>query len=87
MGYSLGAYHALFIAAAERAGSPLVGFDRYVTLDAPIQLLTGMRKVDAFYDGAARLPARRARSARAGHPVADDRDRAGEAAAPAISAG
>lgn len=49
MGYSLGAYHALFIAAAERAGSPLVGFDRYVTLDAPVQLLTGIRKLDAFY--------------------------------------
>jgi ABC-type transporter lipoprotein component MlaA len=49
MGYSLGAYHALFIAAAERAGSPRVRFDRYVTLDAPVQLLTGMRKLDAFY--------------------------------------
>jgi hypothetical protein len=56
MGYSLGAYHALFIAAAERAGSPLVGFDRYVTLDAPIQLLTGMRKVDAFYDAQRAFP-------------------------------
>jgi ABC-type transporter lipoprotein component MlaA len=49
MGYSLGAYHALFIAAAERAGSALVSFDRYVTLDAPVQLLTGMKKVDSFY--------------------------------------
>jgi len=56
MGYSLGAYHALFIAAAERAGSPLVGFDRYVTLDAPIQLLTGMRKVDAFYEAQRAFP-------------------------------
>jgi ABC-type transporter lipoprotein component MlaA len=56
MGYSLGAFHALFIAAAERAGSPLVGFDRYVTVDAPIQLLTGMRKIDAFYNGLLALP-------------------------------
>ena len=56
MGYSLGAYHALFIAAAERAGSPLVGFDRYVTLDAPVQLLTGMRKVDAFYEAQRAFP-------------------------------
>jgi ABC-type transporter lipoprotein component MlaA len=56
MGYSLGAYHALFIAAAERAGSPLVGFDRYVTLDAPVQLLTGMRKIDAFYDAQLSFP-------------------------------
>jgi hypothetical protein len=51
MGYSLGAFHALFIAAAEREGSHLVGFDRYVTVDAPIQLLTGMRSIDAFYNG------------------------------------
>lgn len=57
MGYSLGAYHALFIAAAERGGSPLVGFDRYVTLDAPVQLLTGIRKVDAFYDAQRAFPA------------------------------
>jgi hypothetical protein len=56
MGYSLGAYHALFIAAAERGGSPLVGFDRYVTLDAPVQLLTGMRKVDAFYEAQRAFP-------------------------------
>jgi ABC-type transporter lipoprotein component MlaA len=57
LGYSLGAFHALFIAAAERAGSPLVGFDRYVTLDAPVQLLTGMRKLDAFYNVMLELPA------------------------------
>ena len=56
MGYSLGAYHALFIAAAERAGSPLVGFDRYVTLDAPVQLLTGMRKADSFYEAQRAFP-------------------------------
>jgi len=56
MGYSLGAYHALFIAAAERAGSPLVGFDRYVALDAPVQLLTGMRRVDAFYEAQRAFP-------------------------------
>lgn len=56
MGYSLGAYHALFIAAAERDGSPLVGFDRYVVLDSPIQLLTGMRKVDTFYNAYREFP-------------------------------
>jgi hypothetical protein len=56
MGYSLGAFHALFIAAAERTGSPLVGFDRYVTLDAPVQLLTGMRKLDAFYNAVQAFP-------------------------------
>jgi hypothetical protein len=56
MGYSLGAFHALFIAAAEREGSPLVSFDRYVTVDAPIQLLTGMRKIDAYYNGLIAIP-------------------------------
>jgi len=56
MGYSLGAYHALFIAAAERDGSPLVGFDRYVAVDSPIQLLTGMRKVDSFYNAHREFP-------------------------------
>ena len=56
MGYSLGAFHALFIAAAEREGSDLVGFDRYVTVDAPIQLFTGMRKIDAFYNGLLAIP-------------------------------
>ena len=56
MGYSLGAYHALFIAAAERDGSPLVGFDRYVAVDSPIQLLTGMRRVDAFYNAYREFP-------------------------------
>lgn len=56
MGYSLGAFHALFVAAAEREKSPLVGFDRYVTVDAPIQLLTGMRKIDAFYNGLSAIP-------------------------------
>jgi len=57
MGYSLGAYHALFVAAAERTGSRLVGFDRYVTLDSPVQLVTGMRKVDDFYNVVNSFPA------------------------------
>jgi hypothetical protein len=57
MGSSLGAYHALFIAAEERGGSARVDFDRYVALDAPIQLLTGMRRVDAFYAAQRAFPA------------------------------
>ena len=36
--------------------SDLVGFDRYVTVDAPIQLLTGMRKIDAFHNGFLETP-------------------------------
>ena len=39
MGYSMGAFHAFFIAAAEQnAGNKLITFDRYITLDAPVQL-------------------------------------------------
>jgi len=51
MGYSLGAFHTLFIAGSERrAGRPYVDFDRYVTLDAPVNLLLGMERLDDFYN-------------------------------------
>ncbi len=51
MGYSLGAFHALFIAAAERdPKDALVTFDRYVALDVPVRLWTAMRALDRYYD-------------------------------------
>jgi phospholipid-binding lipoprotein MlaA len=51
MGYSLGAFHALFIAASEgRSGAPYVDFDRYITLDAPVNLFLGMNRLDDFYN-------------------------------------
>ena len=58
LGYSLGAFHAFFIAVGEGEPAPgLVHFDRIVTLDAPVRLLHGLEKLDAFYDAPLSLPA------------------------------
>ena len=57
MGYSMGAFHAFFIAAAEQSeDNKLVTFDRYVTLDAPVQLRLGMEELDAFYNAPLAFP-------------------------------
>jgi ABC-type transporter lipoprotein component MlaA len=57
LGYSMGAFHAFFIAAAEQSGgNKLVSFDRYITLDAPVQLKLGMEKLDAFYNAPLTFP-------------------------------
>ena len=51
MGYSLGAFDAFYIAAAERDPShELIDFDRYLTLDAPVRLLEGLHHLDDFYN-------------------------------------
>jgi len=53
LGYSLGAFHGFYVAAAERApGNRLVTFDDYVLIDAPVKLVAGMEHLDAF----ARVP-------------------------------
>jgi ABC-type transporter lipoprotein component MlaA len=58
MGYSLGAFHVFFIAAAEQNGADeRVRFDRYLTLDAPVSLLGGLRKLDEFYNAPLVFPA------------------------------
>ena len=57
MGMSMGAFHTLFIAAAE--GAPdhdLVDFDRYVALYPPVRLEHGMRQLDAFYNAPLAFP-------------------------------
>jgi len=59
MGYSLGAFHAFYIAAAEPAERDLVHFDRYLTLDAPVSLLHGLIVLDDFYDAPMVLPPER----------------------------
>lgn len=57
MGYSLGAFHALYIAAEEGSSDePLVQFDRIVALDPPVRLLYGLRRLDAFYDAPLAFP-------------------------------
>ena len=50
MGYSMGAFHSLFIAATESTNqSPLVKFDRYVAINTPVRLRHGVSKLDEFY--------------------------------------
>ncbi|MHC4512990.1 MAG: alpha/beta fold hydrolase [Planctomycetota bacterium] len=57
MGASLGAFHAMLIAAtAEQAGSKLA-FDRYVAIAPPVRLLPGMKRIDDFYNAPLRYPA------------------------------
>lgn len=61
MGYSLGAFHTLFIAASavrepDNPSEELVGFDRYVSIDAPVQLLTGLQRLDAYYNAPLEYP-------------------------------
>jgi len=57
MGYSLGAFHTLYIAAAVTDPSnSLVRFDRYVSLDSPIRLIEGMQKLDSFFNVPLQLP-------------------------------
>ncbi len=51
MGYSLGAFHGFFMAAADaEPGNPLVRFDRYVLLDPPVRLVHGLERLDGFYN-------------------------------------
>ncbi|MGA2028819.1 MAG: VacJ family lipoprotein [Verrucomicrobiota bacterium] len=50
MGYSLGAFQSLFIAATEPTNqSSLIKFDRYVAISPPVRLLYGVDKLDEFY--------------------------------------
>jgi hypothetical protein len=56
LGWSLGAFHALFIAAAPEPDRARVRFDRTVALDAPVSLLHGLEQLDAFYDAPLELP-------------------------------
>jgi hypothetical protein len=57
MGYSLGAFHTFYIAAAdEDPEQRLIDFDRYVTLDAPVRLFHGVAELDSFFDVPLELP-------------------------------
>ncbi|MBC8001245.1 MAG: VacJ family lipoprotein [Opitutaceae bacterium] len=50
MGYSMGAFHSLFLASTEPTNqSPLIKFDRYVAINTPIRLVHGVSKLDEFY--------------------------------------
>jgi ABC-type transporter lipoprotein component MlaA len=50
MGYSMGAFDSLYVAAGEATNQlPLLKFDRYVAINTPVQLLHGVSKLDEFY--------------------------------------
>ena len=50
LGYSLGGFHSLFIAARATTNQvPLIRFDRYVAIDTPVRLLHGISQLDEFF--------------------------------------
>jgi ABC-type transporter lipoprotein component MlaA len=50
MGYSMGAFESLFIAATEQTNQPsLIKFDRYVAINTPVRMAQGISKLDEFY--------------------------------------
>ena len=58
MGYSMGAFHSLFIAAeAPTNQPPLIKFDRYVAINTPVRLAQGISKLDEFYRAPLTWPA------------------------------
>jgi ABC-type transporter lipoprotein component MlaA len=58
LGYSMGAFQSLFIAAAAASdAAPLIKFDRYVAIDTPVRLVYGIGKLDQFYDAPLAWPA------------------------------
>jgi len=58
MGYSMGAFESLFLAATESTNeAPLIKFDRYVAINAPVRLLYGMSKLDEYFQSPLAWPA------------------------------
>jgi pimeloyl-ACP methyl ester carboxylesterase len=58
MGYSLGAFQSLFIAATEPTNQlPLIKFDRVVAINTPARLTFGISKLDEFYRAPLSWPA------------------------------
>jgi ABC-type transporter lipoprotein component MlaA/pimeloyl-ACP methyl ester carboxylesterase len=57
MGYSMGALHALFMAANAATNQLLLKFDRYVAINTPVRLLHGISKLDEFYRAPLTWPA------------------------------
>jgi len=58
MGYSMGGFHSLFIAAtASTNDAPLMKFDRYVAINSPVRLLYGVSQLDEFFQAPLGWPA------------------------------
>ena len=57
MGMSLGAFHTLFLAAADvDPANELVSFDRYIAINPPVRLDYGMSVLDGYYNAPMELP-------------------------------
>jgi pimeloyl-ACP methyl ester carboxylesterase len=58
LGYSMGAFEALFLAAnASAKEASLLQFDRYVAINSPVRLLYGISKLDEYYQAPLAWPA------------------------------
>ena len=58
MGYSMGAFESLFVAATELTNeTPLIKFDRYVAINTPVRLLYGISKLDEYFQAPLAWPA------------------------------
>jgi pimeloyl-ACP methyl ester carboxylesterase len=58
VGYSMGAYESLFLAAfSQTHPQPVVHFDRVLAIDSPVRLVYGMEQLDAFYQAPLAWPA------------------------------
>jgi ABC-type transporter lipoprotein component MlaA len=58
MGYSMGAFQSLFVAATESTNeAPLIKFDRYVAINSPVRLLYGISKLDEYFQAPLAWPA------------------------------
>ena len=58
MGYSMGAFQSLFVAATESTNkAPLLKFDRYVAINSPVRLLYGISKLDEYFQAPLAWPA------------------------------
>ncbi|MBI4660607.1 MAG: VacJ family lipoprotein [Verrucomicrobia bacterium] len=57
LGYSMGAFHSLFIAATESTNqAPLIKFDRYVAINPPVRLLYAVERLDEFFQAPLEWP-------------------------------
>jgi ABC-type transporter lipoprotein component MlaA/pimeloyl-ACP methyl ester carboxylesterase len=58
LGYSMGAFESLFVAATEATNQPpLLKFDRYVAINSPVRLVYGLSQLDDFFQAPLAWPA------------------------------
>jgi ABC-type transporter lipoprotein component MlaA len=58
LGYSMGAFESLFVAATESTNQQsLIKFDRYVAINSPVRLIFGISKLDEFFRAPLAWPA------------------------------